>query len=277
MTGDTHPTQPLPDPSAQWVLSSGEPPRRPRRTLRWVVAGLVVVVLALVAWFAGEAIARGIVVNTIRQQIVTNLSLPEDHPIDVDVPGAVLPQLIGGSLDELRISSADVSFGPFTGDIAVEARDIPVSGERTIRDGRATVTLDQPQLQELLSSVDGFPAQSVGLAEPDITATIELSLFGAQIPVGLSLTPGAKDGELVLTPSSVQVAGSDIGADELRRQFGIVSNAVLRDWPVCIAAYLPQGLTLSEVAVTGDVLRARFDVADDILVDRTLLADGACS
>ena len=276
MTGDTHPTEPLPDAAAQWVLSEPAPPKRRRRALPWIVAALVVIALAVAAWFAAEAVARGIVVDTVRQQIITELALPEDQPIDIQLEGAVIPQLIGGALTSIRISSDDVTQGGFSGDVVVQARDVPIRGDGELRDARAVVTLDQAQLQQLLSAVEGFPVETVGIAAPDITATTELSLFGAAVPVGLSLTPSAEDGELVLTPTSVQVAGSDITADELRRQFGIVSNAVLRDWPVCIAAELPKGLTLSEVAVEGERLRASFDIDDRILVDDSLLADGTC-
>ncbi|MCR2785319.1 MULTISPECIES: DUF2993 domain-containing protein [unclassified Microbacterium] len=278
MTGDTHPTQPLPDPAAQWVLSQPDAaPRRRRRWLPWLIAGVIVVVLAIVAWFAAEAIARNLVVTTVRQQIISTLSLPEDQQIDVQLTGAVIPQLIGGSLSSIRIATDDVELGQFAGDVAVEAHDVPVRGDGPISAGRATVTVDQAQLQRLMTAVDGFPVDSLGIAEPDITASMDLMLFGATIPVGLSLTPSADEGQLVLTPSGIRIAGSDITADELRRQFGIVSNAVLRDWPVCIAEHLPAGLTLTDVTVDGDVLRARFDIADAILVDPALQADGTCA
>ena len=278
MTGDTQPTQPLPDPAVQWAASEPAAPRTRRRGgPAWVIAVVIVLALAVGAWFAGEAIARNIVVDTVRQQIITKLALPADQQIDVQLEGAVLPQLIGGALTSIRISSEDVRQGEFSADVVVEARDVPIRGDGEMRDARAVVTMDESQLRGLLSAVDDFPVDTVGIAAPDITATTELSLFGAKIPVGLSLTPSAKEGELLLTPASIQVAGSDITADELRRQFGIVSNAVLRDWPVCIAEYLPVGLTLSGVEVEGDRLRADFAVDDRLLVDEALLADGTCA
>lgn len=278
MTDDTHPTQPLPDPRAQWVLSQPDAaPRRRRRLLPWLVAVVIVVALAVAAWFAGDAIARGLVVGTVRQQMISALSLPEDQQIDVELEGPVIPQLIRGSLTSIRIASDDVPLGQFAGDVVVTARDLPVRGEGPISDGRATVTVDQAQLQRLMSAVDDFPVESLGIAAPDITASVELTFFGAQIPVGLSLTPAAEEGRLVLTPTSIQIADADITADELRRQFGIVSNAVLRDWPVCIAEHLPAGLTLTDVTVEGSELRAEFDIADTILTDPAMQADGTCA
>jgi hypothetical protein len=92
----------------------------------------------------------------------------------------------------------------------------------------------------------------VGLDEPDVTMSMDLSFFGVTFPIGVSLTPGASElEELVLTPSSLQVAGVDVTSDELKRQFGILSNTVLRDWTVCIAQYIPAGITLTSVTVQG--------------------------
>ena len=44
-------------------------------------------------------------------------------------------------------------------------------------------------------------------------------------------------------------AGAEITADSLRQQFGRLANVVLRDWTVCLAQYIPAGLTLTTVTV----------------------------
>lgn len=266
--GDTQPTLPL-----EWA--SAEEPRR-RRAWPWLVAFGVVVLLAVAAWFVGEAIARDLVVKTIRSQVITNLALPADQQIDVDVPGAIIPQLIGGSLDEVHVRSQDVALGLFEGDISVEAFDVPIRGDGGIRDAAAVVRVDEAQLRSLLSGVDDFPSDALGIDPPFVTASTELAVFGAAVPVGVSLTPSASEGSLVLTPASLQVAGADVTADELRRQFGILSNSVLRDWPVCIAQYLPAGLVLSDITVDGELLVAEFDIDDSILEDPAMLENGTC-
>ena len=130
---DEHPTQPLPESRAQWVLSTdaGAPASAPgaptrRRRWPWLVALLAVAALVVGAWFAGEYIARGIVERTIRDQLITHLDLPVDQQIDVDIPGQILPQLISGRLDSLTVSSADVPFRGLSGDVVVRATGIPV-------------------------------------------------------------------------------------------------------------------------------------------------------
>lgn len=272
--GDTQATEPLPDDLMPAAASS--PPRR-RRAWPWIVGFAIVAILAVVAWFAAEAIARQVVTGVVRDQVRTQLSLPADQQIDVDVVGAVIPQLLGGSLDELTIASDDVTLGEVTGDVTVTAQDVAVRGTGEMSGATATVSLDESQLQTLLATVDGFPADTVGLAAPNVTMSLELKLFGAAIPIGVALTPSAADGDIVLTPASLQLGGSEVTAAALRDQFGRVADTVLRDWDVCIAQYLPAGVTLTGVEVDGDVLVADFDVDGAIASDPALQENGTCA
>jgi uncharacterized protein YpmS len=268
--GETKPTQPL-----RW--EQPEPARRRRRAWPWVVAFIIVAVLAVGAWFAAEAVARNIVENTVRTQIAERLSLPADHEIDVEVPGMVLPQLIGGSLNEITVSSQDVPVGTFEGDVTVTATDVPVRDASDIGSATATVTLDQAQLQSLLSSIDQFPAEGVTLADPDVAVQTQLQLFGVEFPVGVALTPSVADGDIVLTPASFDVAGAQIDAAQLAQRFGALADVVVRDWTVCIAEYIPAGVTLTDVHVDGDVLVADADVDGGIVSDTELQENGTCS
>jgi len=266
---DSQPTLPLPD----WAPA--ESPRR-RRVWPWMVALAVVGVLAVAAWFVGEAIARDLVTKTIRDAVITQLDLPADQEIDVRVAGPVLPQLIVGTLGEVTISSDDVALGSFVGDVTVHARNVPTRGGE-MSGATAAVRLDEEQLRELMTTVDGFPAESLALDEPVVTMSTELSLFGIGIPIGVALTPTASDeGEIVLSPASLQLAGTDISADRLRNQFGIIADLVLRDWTVCIAEYIPAALTLTDVDVAGETLVAEFDVDGGILSDPALQENGTC-
>lgn len=272
--GDTQPTLPLPD----WARPAEPEPRRRRSPWPWIITAVIVIGLAVGAWFLAESIARGLVERTIRDQVVTQLALPADQEVSVDIDGAVLPQLIGGRFDEISLASDDVVFGSLTGDIAITAEGVGFRDGVEAESAAATVTLDEAQLRALMATVDGFPAESVGLAEPDVTMSMELSFFGVTFPIGVSLTPGASElGELVLTPSSLQVAGVDVTSDELKRQFGILSNTVLRDWTVCIAQYIPAGITLTSASVQGDVLVAELDIDGRIASDPALREKGTCT
>lgn len=279
VSGDTQPTQPLPDPRAQWVLSApgaaAEPQPRRKRRWGWVVALLIVVVLAVVLWFVAEFIARSLVTSTIRSEVANRLSLaPED--VEVAVAGSVVPQLIAGSLDDVTVSSDDVTLSPsVTGDVVVHATGIPLRGGPA--DGAtATTTFDEEQLRALLSTVEGFPAETVSLAQPDVEMSIELNVFGIAIPIGVALSPSAVDGDIVLAPASLTLGGGQISADDLRSRFGGIADAVLRDWTVCIAQYLPAGAALVDIAVEAETVVAEFDIDGGIVDDPALQALGTC-
>ncbi len=259
------------------MLSTDAAASAPRkRRWPWLIALIVVAVLAVGAWFAGESIARGIAERTIREQVTKSLDLPADQHIDVDIPGAILPQLIVGSLGEVTISAADVPLQGVTADVAVTAEDVNIHGGDW-SGGYATVTLDQEQVQGLLAGIDGFPADTVTIDAPDIAADFELALFGLKVPVGVGLTPSASGGDIVLTPAHLRVAGAEISADALRQQFGVVASTVLRDWDVCIADRLPRALALTSIEVTRDSVVAGFEIDSAILTDPASRERGSCA
>jgi len=270
MTGPTQPTLPL---AAEPVA----PPRRRHRGRRWLIALIVLVVLLVAAALAGEWLARDIVPRAVKQQAVASRGVSDASSIDVDIPGILLVQLVRGTIDEATVSAPDLRIDDLSGSVAVTVRDLAFRGDPTISGGAASVTLDAAQLQALLGTVDGFPADAVGLADPDVTASTEVRVFGAAIPIGIGLRPGAAAGDLVLTPDSLTLADAEVSADELRDRLGGLADGVLREWQVCIAQYLPAPLALADVAVTGDRLVAGFDIAATTLTEEALQAKGTCS
>jgi len=249
----------------------------PRRGRRWIAVLIVVIVLLAAAVVAAEFIARSVVTSTVRSLVVQNIGLPDDQDVDVQVPGILLPQLIAGRLDEVTVSSDDVALGPITGDVRAEMRGVPVAGGAAAENGTASVRLDEAQVRALLAQIPDFPSGTVTLAAPDLTFTNELSLFGVGIPVGVSVAPGAAEGELTLTPSAFELGGNLIDADALRAQFGGVAEALLGTRSLCIADRLPTALTLTAATVQEQNLVAAFDIDGGVLDDPALQADGSCS
>lgn len=251
---------------------------RPRRRIgRGITVALIIIVLLAAALVAAEFIARSVVTGTVRSLVVEKVGLPAGHPVDVTVDGVVLPQIIVGRLDEVAVSSDDVALGPLTGDVRVRLADVPVAGDAAASDGDASVRLDQSQLRELLAQLDGFPAETVTVAEPNLDLSTELSVLGVAIPVGVSVTPGASDGDLTLTPTSFRLGGNEIDADTLRGQFGGIADSAVRTRSLCIADQLPAALTLSSLSVQGQDVIAGFGVNGGILVDPALQQNGTCS
>jgi hypothetical protein len=255
------------------MTDAARPRRRTGRTIA-IVAIILVVLTALPA--AAEAIARSVVVNTVRSLVVQQVGLPSDQRVDVEVPGIVLPQLLTGRLDEVAVSASDVVLGPLTGDVRVDLQDVPVAGDAPAAGGSASVRLAPDQLRALLSQIPDFPADTVDTTAPDLTLSTQLSVFGIAIPVGISVTPGVTDGDLTLTPTSFELAGNRVDADTLRGQVGGVADGVLRTWSLCIADRLPAGLTLTSVSVQGADVVATLDIDGRIINDPTLQQNGTC-
>jgi hypothetical protein len=259
-------------------MTDATTPRSPsgRKTGRWIAVIVVVVVLLAAVVVAAEFIARSVVTSTVRSLVVSNVGLPDDQDVDVQVAGLVLPQVIGGRLDEVAVASDDVTLGPITGDVRVDLRGVPVSAGSPAEGGTASVRLDQEQVRALLAELPDLPAGTIDVAAPDVTFETSLSLFGIGIPVGVAVTPGAAEGDLTLTPSSFQVAGNVLDADTLRGQFGGVADGILQTSRLCIADRLPAGLTLTSASVQGQDLVATFDIAGAIVSDPALQVDGTC-
>jgi len=247
-----------------------------RRSRRWIAVLIVVVVLVAGAVVAAEFIARSVVASTVRSLVVKKVGLPDDQNVDVAVAGIVLPQLLGGRLDDVTITSNDVTLGPITGDVVVEMRGVPISGGAAAEGGTASVRLDEDQLRTLLAQIPGFPSGTVQMAAPDLTFVNELSVFGVGIPVGVSVTPGAANGDLTLTPAGFELGGNSIDADTLRAQFGGVADAILGTQSLCIADRLPAAVTLTSATVQGQNLVAAFDIDGRVLNDPALQANGSC-
>lgn len=271
MTG-TQPTVPLPEEA--W----GRPAPAPRRRVwPWLVVVGVVIALGLGAVFAAEWAARAIVEQNVRSSAAEQLDLPADHEIAVGVDGWVIPQLVRGRLDEITISSDDVPLSEsVTGDVDVVISEVPVRGGGPAGGASGSLALDEQQLTTMLATIDEFPADTVGLAAPDITMTFTPELFGISIEIEAAVEPSAVEGDIVLTPARLQIGDAEVDADGLRERFGQIADLVLRDWTVCIADDVPAGVALTGLAVDGAVLVADFDVDGAIVSSPALQQPGTC-
>lgn len=245
---------------------------RRRARWPWVVLVIVLVLAALVA--AGELVARAVVPNTVRSIVISNLDLPADQPLDVQVPGMMLPQLIAGRFDEVRLASDKVTVGGITGSARVTATDVPVSGG-ALGGAKGTVSIDQDEFRSLLDAAQ-LPVTRISLAAPNATVEGELELFGRQIPVGLTVTPGAQDGDLLLTPVSLKINGAEVDLGAVSGVVGGIAETITQPQRVCIADRLPAGITLTGLRIEGT--RAVADISADgrISVDPALLENGTC-
>ncbi len=258
-----HPTVPLPDLAG---------PVRRRRRWPWVLLAAVVVIAGLLV--AAEFITRGIVDRTVRAQVVQALQLPADQPMTVEAGGILLPQVIAGRLDELRLSSDAVTLGQVTAAVDVTAQGVPLrGGDLTAAWG--SLRIGEAEFARLLIGMD-LPVEEVSLAEPDVQLGGSFRVFGAEIPVTLTLTPGAEGGDILLTAVSASLGGAEIDIATLGSRLGAVGAALAGPQRICVADRLPSGLRLEGLRVEGAEIVADIVVDPAIATDPVLLDPGVC-
>ncbi len=171
------------------------------------------------------------------------LDLPSDQQLDVQTEGLLLPQLIGGTLDTLRLSTDSVTLEGHHRSCRCD-RDGRPAARRRIGGASGTIRIDQEQFTALLAGTD-LPVESVEFAAPNATVSGSISVLGAAVPLSLTLTPGTVDGDLELTPVGASIGGLDIDLDRVASTLGSLGEGLTEPQRVCIADQLPAGLTLS--------------------------------
>lgn len=276
---DDNRTLPYPEPDAghpTLVLPGDErPTARARRHRRWPWVVLVIVVVLAALVVAAEFVARAVLPGVVRSLVIEQLDLPADQQLDVEADGILLPQLIGGSLDRLHLSTDQVTLEGITGAADVTATGVPLRGG-DLRGAEGTIRIDQDQFTALLASTD-LPIETVALDAPNATVSGSISVLGASVPVSLTLTPGAVDGDLELTPVSASIGGIEIDASDVGSNLGAIGSGLTEPQRICIADQLPAGLTLTGLEIEGTSAVIDLDVDGAIATDETLLEKGTCA
>lgn len=241
---------------------------------RWPWVLLVIVVVLGVLVVAAEFLARSILPGVVRGIVIEQLDLPADQQLDVEAGGILLPQLLGGRLDELHLSSESVTIGGLTGAADVTATGVPLRGG-DLTEVNGTVRIGEDQFTALVAASD-LPIDDVAFAEPDVTASGSVPVLGMAIPVALTVTPDADAGDLLLTPVVLKIAGVALNAAEIADRFGDAAVQLTQSQRICIADQLPAGVAVTGLSIDGSAAVIEFDVDGAIVTDETLQADGVC-
>lgn len=265
-----HPTLVIPGESANDAGETTSTARK--RRWPWVLLIIVVILAGLVV--AAEFLARAILPGVVRSLVIDQLDLPSDQQLDVEAEGILLPQLIGGTLDSLHLSTDAITLEGITGAVDVTANGIPLRGG-DLAGAAGTIRIDQDQFTTLLATTD-LPVDSVTLEEPDATVSGSVTVLGLDVPISLTLTPGVAEGDLELTPVRLTVGGIEIDAAEVGSSLGSLGANLTQPQRVCIADQLPAGLTLTGLAIDGTEAVIDIDVNGAIVTDQSLLEKGTC-
>lgn len=253
-------------------------PRR-RRVWPWVVVGFLLVLVAAIVT-AIEVIGRSAAVAAIEQQVRVALDVPPATAVEVSLgSGSLTWQLLTGRVDTVDIHVPSLELGPLTGDLAVTASGVPLDQSAPVSGLDVVYLVPEAQLGAIADRLSGVPIQSVALDGAEIVASGEVSLFALTLPLGLGLTPGAVDGQVAFTPSSIRIGDSTFDAAGLAADpfWGGIARSITQTQTVCIADQLPQALTLTDVAVAGESLRIDLSGAGAALGGPEFRTKGSCA
>ncbi|SEB91958.1 DUF2993 domain-containing protein [Microbacterium hydrocarbonoxydans] len=270
--GDSeHPTLVIPGGTGEDAVAVA-PAKRRRKRWPWVLL-IVVVVLALLA-VAAELVVRSILPGVVRSLVIDQLDLPADQELDVEADGILVPQLIGGTLDTLHLSTDSVTLQGITGAVDVTATGVPLRGG-DLRGASGTIRIDESQFTTLLEGTE-LPIETVTLESPNATVAGSVTVLGIAIPISLTVTPGVAEGDLELTPVGLTIGGLEVDADQVGSSLGSLGGRLTETQRICIADQLPAGITLTGLEIEGSDAVIDVDVDGAIATDQALLEKGVC-
>ncbi|WP_167052066.1 DUF2993 domain-containing protein [Salinibacterium sp. ZJ77] len=254
------------------------PAPRSRRIWPWVVAVfLIVLVSAVIALI--ETVGRGIAVSAVEQEVRTALDVPAETPVGVDLgPGSLAFQALTGRIEQVNVTVDPLALGPLSGEVLIEARGVPLDQNAPVRDLQVSYRVPEEALGGIADRLSGVDITSVSLEDAEIVASGEVSLLGMTLPLGLGLTPGAADGVLTFTPTSIRIGDSTFDAATLAsdRFWGDAARTITQTRAVCIADRLPAALTLEDVRVDGGELVVELNGAGQALGGSEFRTKGVC-
>jgi LmeA-like phospholipid-binding len=207
-----------------------------------IVVGILVALLAVIGVGVDRA-AAAVVERTVSERIGAELG--GSGSVSTQVHGVPLvTQALRGSLDHVSVQMTDV---PATADLTLDNVDVELYGvstsePRTADSVDALATLSTEQLQGVLG--DTWTVRTDGT---DLVVSVANGL-----PAEARVTPGVRDGAVVLDLASVSVLGLEVSGDSV--------PAAIRDRVSALAGSvgdLPFGLVPESVVVTPTGLELR--------------------
>ena len=233
-------------------------PKRRRRWIGWLIAIVVLVVLLIVGFSVAEAYAKDYAKGYVRDRIIEVLRLDPTSQVDVDLgTGSIIVQALAGSIDNVTVDVAKLSFGDITGSAVITATGVPLDGTKPVNTLGIVATVSEDNVRRIAGFLSGSQLRSIELAEGVITIGTDFTVLGFfVIPVSVDLTPSASDGGISFDPTTVILAGEKISVDDLRNnpQVAALAGDLLKSQTFCVASSLPKALTITDVTVVGSAL-----------------------
>ena len=228
-------------------------PRSKHRGRNFVIGLVIVIVLLIAAFFIVDRIVRAYAEGQIKDQVATAFDLPSTDPVSVDLgDGSLILQAASGAISDATITVDPLTVDGVTGAVTMSATNIPLDKSKPIEKLTVDVSIPESSIESKISEVPVVSSlhPKVALDGQNVEITGYFSLFGAKIPVGMTLTPGVKDGEPTIALDSASVRGITVSVDALETYIPAVSQ--ITGTSLCIADALPKPLVLTSLTLTAD-------------------------
>ncbi|MFD4422802.1 DUF2993 domain-containing protein [Agromyces sp. NPDC058484] len=271
--------QPLrPPPAAQPAQPSRpEPaqapaPERRHRVWPWLVGiPLVLIGVVVLAVFLLDGAVRGIVEDSIEQDVASRLPDAVQGEVTATVEGGPLVfQLLSGRAERIELDAPVLTVDGVPIAVHVVAQGVPFDRSAPVRELTGSITLDEEALNRFVTLPDA--TSSLRLGEGEFSYESELEVFG--FPVGYSATAQAEaQGDTVLLTATDAEVTTGLGPIDLG---GLVEQVVGEPIPVCVAQWLPEGVGVTGITVTPEHVTAELAADDIVLSERSLGTTGSC-
>lgn len=268
---DHRPTEAFPADACEPASGEGSRRRRSGAGRAWVVALVVLAVVAALLVVA-DLVTRYIVEARVAEQLEENLPEGVEGEIDVEIGGfSVIAQYLMGSMDEVRLWAPELTVSGAPIEVALELRDVPPSLDGPVGRIDATVQAGGDAIDELVSlaGVEG----GINLGDGSVSYDRSIDVIGIPVRAVVTATPVAAGDTVVLESVGAELAAGAATVDASALVEQLLGRGSLT---ICVAEYLPEGAQVSGITITDD--RARVDlVAEGLsLDDQSLATTGSC-
>ncbi len=240
-------------------------------------------VLAILGGLLAGAVAvidpwvRDRVEDAVAQEFASRIGAENTGQVTVTTGGfMMIPQAVGGKLDEVTISAEDAGFGTSKGSLRMNIKGLPINPDLPFTSGTMFVAMDGAKLANSIVNSGAAPIDGAVLEEGLLHATKVYSVFGFDVTVDVWFSVAAQDNNVTLTPVRVAVDGADISVEDAVAKYGDIASAALAPQTLCVAQFFPKGLTLTSLETGENSYTFNFTMAPMFISDPTQREDGVC-
>jgi hypothetical protein len=252
----------------------GTSPRSARRWLKPVIWIASILVFLVIVFFVADAILRAYAEGQVAEQIQNEL--PKDVKADdlkVDITGfSVIAQYLSGSLDEVTLTAKEAEVNGVPVAAAIVGRGIPVDLSKPVERIHGSMTLSQDAANQLIKIPGSTSTITFGTGSLGYSGSVEA--FGLPIAFTTKVSPQANGKTILLTPTSVKIDGGPAQVDLSSIVSQLLGN---KPYPLCVASYLPSGVTVTDVTVRKGSATIAVSAHDIVLDEKTFDSHDTCS